>query len=130
MKQSDLLKLVLFGLLTVPVEPQTRGYAKFGPHGETIGLFNLLKKSSECDEWRVYSGIPNSPRMSIRRTNITYRFTLTTVSPSVAFDFTLGRDEIPFGVVDTLLMRKQRLEVRACRKGRKTWSVQEIAKTD
>jgi hypothetical protein len=57
MRKSKVLRLVLIGVLATQVEnAQSRAYAKFGLGGETIGLFNLLKRTDACADWRTYVG--------------------------------------------------------------------------
>jgi hypothetical protein len=131
MKKSELLRLVLIGVLATQTEnAQSRAYVKFGPAGQTIGLFNLLKKSGACYEWRTYDGSVRETRLSVRNRMMTYRFALRTNSAMVNLEFTLDRDEIPTGDIENLLTRMHRVAVRACAGRKRTWMVEEITKIE
>ena len=129
MKYSGLLKFVLIGLLNLPAATaQTRAYAKFGPDGETIALFNLLKVSSGCGSWRTFTGTITGVRIRTREREAVYRFTLRTNSTHMAFSFALEKDEIPTRDVEGLVTKTGTVKVRACRDGDRGWSVEEIAR--
>ena len=131
MKKRELLRLILIGVLATQIEnAQSRAYVKFGASGETIGLFNLVKESGGCGERRTYEGTVSETRLSVRNRMMTYRFKLRTNSTSVNFEFTLDRDEIPTGDVENLLARTQTVAARACRRRKRTWTVEEITKIE
>ena len=131
MKKSELLRLVLIGVLATQSEnAQSRAYVKFGAAGETIGIFNLLKKSGVCDEWRTYDGTVSEIRLSVRNRMGTYRFRLRTNTAIVNLEFTLDRDEIPADDIENLLTRTHRVAVRACGGRKRTGMVEEITKIE
>jgi|SRR5688572_19754254 len=131
MKKTDLLRLVLIVALAAKAESaQSSAYAKFGKGGETIGLFNLLKDSGTCGEWRNYVGLIAETRLTVRNRMMTYRFALRTNSATVDLEFTLDRDEIPTGDVEELLTRTHKVRVRACHRRKRTWTVAEIIKIE
>jgi|SRR5688572_8840492 len=131
MKGIDVLRLVLVGVLAVHAEnAQTRAYGKFGPAGETIGLFNLLRDSRMCGEWRTYAGAVRDMRRNYRNRSVTYRFAIRTSASNIILEFTLDRDDIPEGDVENLLARTHKVSARACRSGNRTWAVEEITRIE
>ena len=131
MKGIDVMRLVLIGVLATQTEnAQSRAYAKFGPAGETIGLFNLLKDSRMCGERRTYSGTVRDTRRNFRGRTMTYQFRVRTGSTSIDLEFTLDRDGIPAGDVENLLARTHKVAARACRRGKRTWAVEEITRIE
>ena len=128
MKRSDLLKLVLIGVLAVQTEiAQTRAYVKFGPSGESIGLFNLSKPTKECESWRTFTGTVTDLHAEMRGRRSGYKFTVRSSVASIKFGFVLDKDEIPFGDIESLLGRRHAVKVRSCRHGNRDWKVEEIA---
>ena len=128
MKKSDLLRLVLIGLLaTQSHNAQSRAYAKFGAGGETIGLFNLSKQTEECESSSTFVGTVISLHAQMRERETDYRFAIRSNSARVGFKFVLDREEIPLRDVESLLGKRHAIRIRACRKGRRDWIATEIA---
>lgn len=130
MKQGALFKLVLIWLFAAAAVPaQTRPYAKFGPSGETIGLFNLLKDTSGCEKWQSFTGRIVSVHVVLRRKDAEYQFTVRSNPTTFNFGFKLEKDEIPFRDVENLLGKNRTIKIRACRNGNRDWAVEEVVRT-
>jgi hypothetical protein len=129
MRCSDLLKGLLIGAMAFSTaSSQTRAYVKYGPGGETIGMFNLGKTGKTCGEWQTFEGTVSSLRVQLRARKTDYRFTIRSNAKSIAFAFVLEKDEIPFRDVESLVGKAHSVRVRACRSREKgDWAVEEIA---
>ena len=118
-------------LLSPSDSAQSRAYAKFGPRGETIGLYNLIgDDAAACGTWKVFAGMIAGVRSENRGAEIDYRFTLETEGKLQAFWFALKEDEIPRSDIENLVAKKRGVKVRACadRNGRRRWLAEEIAR--
>jgi hypothetical protein len=119
MKRHEYLKSALIILLFIAGLPaavcaQSRAYAKYGPSGETIGLFNLIKDPVECSKWQVFTGTITSVRSQKRNKDVDYQLTLKTVGRLRTFAFSLGVDEIPRSDIVSLVIQRRFVKLRAC----------------
>lgn len=137
MKRQHVLKsglittlLLLTGALLTQISAQGRAYLKFGPGGEAIGLFNLLRDPSKCGaHWRVFSGAVTRTHIEKRKEDLQYQFTLNAAGRIRSFAFTLGVDEIPRSDIEDLIARERGIMVRACESG-STWRAEEIVRNE
>lgn len=127
--KSTLFVLTLLPSLTFSASAQGRAYAKFGPRGETIGLFNLMRKTARCANWQVFTGTVTRVRSEKRNKRVDYQFSLNGAGKLRIFAFTLDVDEIPQIDIENLLTKKQGVRVRACESKRR-WTVEEIVRTE
>jgi len=126
MKRRDCLKLIIVFLLLSPaVSAQSRAYVKFGPAGETIGIFGLIKDAALCKGGQLYAGTIASVRTERLDSELEYRFTFEKVGKRRIFSFVLGVDEIPRSDIENLITKKRGVRVRACQ-GDGIWVAEEI----
>ena len=129
MNRRTWLISTLFGFL-VPrsLVAQSRAYAKFGPNGEAVGLYNLMRERFVGGSWQVFEGSINGVSVAKRNDDVEYRFGLDARgNRNLVLRFTLKRDDLSEADVRGLVDRKRRVKVRACRTGR-VWSAEEITR--
>ena len=130
MNRRTWLKSLLLSLIFSPsMAAQGRAYAKFGSGGQTVGLYNLMKRGASCGFWQVFEGTVAGFSMDKGKTETEYRFALSLGIGLRAFQFTLGLDDISEADIRDLLTKKRGVKVRACRNGRQ-WLAEEITRTD
>lgn len=112
--QTALIILLLALVLPMGSSSQNRPYAKYGSHGETIGLFNLMRGSSNCGSWHVINGTITSVRFQKRDKEVDYRVTFRSLGRLRSFAFTLGVEEIPKADIVNLVTANRSVKLRAC----------------
>ena len=127
MNRHKYLRSVLVALLLpAAVSAQSPAYAKFGPNGETVGLYNLAEQS--CGDPKVFVGLVSSVNSWKRRNEVDYRFAIDLGGGQRSFEFTLGIDEISKTDIGNLIFRGRRVRVRACRGRGRYWAVDEVTR--
>lgn len=122
------LTSIFFALVLHPmVQGQSRVYAKFGANGETVGIYNLSVPAQPCGSWNVFEGAISSVNSWKQKRTIEYRFAIENRTGELIFEFTLGHDDMSQSDVRDLINRRNRVRVRACRKGR-YWSAGEVTR--
>lgn len=111
---SALIILLLTPGLPAAICAQSRAYAKYGPNGETIGLFNLIRTPFACLSWQVVTGTIKSVRSQKRNKEIGYEVILKTPDRLRIFAFSLGVDEIPKSDIAGLVTKTHDVKMRAC----------------
>jgi hypothetical protein len=129
MSFNDLLKMLAIGLLAVSsVAAQSSAYAKFGAHGETVGIYNLLRKPDMCTMQQVFEGVVAAVSARKRPTETEYRFALDGTVGQRLYKFALSPDDLSEVDVRDLLSKRQRVRVRACRHAG-YWAVAEVTRS-
>lgn len=122
------LKSFLLSLIFRPsLSAQSRAYVKFGAGGETVGLYNLMKRGASCGFWQVSEGTVAGVSVEKGKTEAEYRFAMNGRVGVRVFEFTLGPDDISESDIRDLLTKKRGVKVRACRNGRQ-WLAEEITR--
>jgi len=130
LKSTLITTLLLLAAQLTRVSAQSRAYLKFGPGGEAIGLFNLLKDPGACGEhWRVFEGVVTYARSEKRNKDLDYRFTLNAEGKLRSFAFSLSVDELPRSEIGKLIARKRGVRVRAC-VGAGVWNAEEVVRNE
>lgn len=114
-------------LLTYAPSAQSRAYAKFGARGETVGLYNLLRKSDTCTMRQVFEGVVAAVSARRRPTETEYRFALDGTVGKRLYKFALSPDEMSEADVRNLISKRQGIRVRACRQAG-YWAVEEVTR--
>ena len=128
MNRRTWLKSLLLSLIfSPPLKAQSRAYAKFGPDGETVGLYSLMTSSALCGTWQVVEGTVANVNVDKRDNETEYRFALNLRVGTRIFQFTLALDDISESDIRDLLAKKRGVKVRACRSGRQ-WMAEEITR--
>lgn len=95
MKRRDFLKPIMLALMLTPTtSPQSRPYAKFGSSGQTVGLFNLLRKTDACAMRQIFEGTVAAVSARKRTTETVYRFALDGTVGQRVFLFALSSDDM------------------------------------
>ena len=119
---------ILFALLlTTTPSAQSRAYAKFGARGETVGLYNLLRKSDTCTMRQVFEGVVAAVSVLRRPTETEYRFALDGTVGKRLYKFALSSDEMSDVDVRNLISKRKGIRVRACRQAG-YWAVEEVTR--
>ena len=129
MNRRTYLKSILAALL-LPQSfvAQSRAYAKFGPGGETVGIYNLMKDRFASGRWQVFEGTITGVAVDRRGDDVDYRFGLEARgNRNFGFRFTLKRDDLAEADVRGLIGKRNRVKVRACKTGR-AWTVGEVTR--
>ena len=131
MNRRTYLKSILLALLFPrSFVAQSRAYAKFGPNGETVGLYNLIKDRFAGGTWRVFEGSITGVSVARRGDDVEYRFGLDAGgNRSLVVRFTLKRDDLSEADVRGLVEKRMRVKVRACRTGR-AWTAEEVTRAN
>jgi hypothetical protein len=108
------LVLLLIAGLSTAARAQSRPYAKYGPGGETIGLFNLLKNPGDCSAWHVITGTIVTVRSQRQKKEFDYQLTLKLGGRFRIFTFSLGVDELPRTDISNLVTKGRGVKLRAC----------------
>jgi hypothetical protein len=121
--RAIILALILSGVTNA----QSRAYAKFGAGGETVGLYNLVREPARCDLWQVFDGLVATVSSRKRATDIEHRFALDGSVGQRVFQFSLRADDISQPDVRSLIFKRQRVRVRACRRAG-YWEAEEVTR--
>jgi hypothetical protein len=129
MTRRTYLKSILLALLFPrSLVAQSRPYAKFGPNGETVGLYNLPRDRFAGGTWQVFEGSVTGVSVARRGNDVEYRFGLDTGgNRNLVLRFTLKRDDLSEADVRGLVEKRTRVKVRACRTGR-AWTAEEVTR--
>lgn len=128
MDRRTYLKSILLALLFPRTfEAQSRPYAKFGPNGETVGLYNLLRNSGACTLSQIVEGVVAAVSSRKRPTETEYRFALEGTIGQRVYKFALSTDEMSEADVRNLISKRQGIRVRACRRAG-YWAVEEVTR--
>ena len=74
MNRRTWLKSILPGLIFRPlVTAQSRAYVKFGSGGETVGLYNLMKRGVSCGFWQIFEGTVTGVGVEKKEAEAEYR---------------------------------------------------------
>ena len=129
MNRRIILGSILFALLlTTTPSAQSRAYAKFGARGETVGLYNLLRKQGTCTMPQVFEGVVAAVSVRLRPTETEYRFALDGTVGQRLYKFALSPDDMSEVDVRDLISKRQRVRVRACRHAG-YWAVAEVTRS-
>lgn len=131
MNRRTWLKSMLLSVIFSPslTAQSSRAYAKFGPDGETVGLYNLMTSADLCGNWQVTEGTVMSLGVDKVGKQLDYRLLLSLRTGPRSFQFSLGSDDISEADIRNLLSRKRAVKVRGCRSGRQ-WLAEEITRTE
>ncbi|HEX6125642.1 MAG TPA: hypothetical protein VFZ23_09755 [Pyrinomonadaceae bacterium] len=128
MDRRTYLRSILLALLFPRTfAAQGRPYAKFGPDGETVGLYNLPRMSETCRVRQLVEGVVAAVSLRKRPTETEYRFALEGTVGQRVYKFVLSPDEMSEVDVQDLISRRQRIRVRACRQAG-YWAVEEVTR--
>ena len=128
MRSRNLTVICLALLALTSVPGQSGAYAKFGPGGETVGLFDLMKGDGGCGRWEVTEEKIAAIRSAKRGDEVLYDFSLKTGRELRRFSFVLKEENVPRRVVENLLARGRSVKVRACESAG-AWSPEEVTRT-
>lgn len=125
--RSRCLTAVCVILLPLAIAGQSGAYAKFGPGGETVGLFDLRKGDGRCGRWEVVEQKIVAARSAKRGDDVVYDFSLKTKRELRRFSFVLNEDNVPRRAVEDLLARGRSVKVRACESAG-AWTPEEVTR--
>ena len=126
-RRTHLRSILLALLFPRTFAAQSRPYAKFGPNGETVGLYNLRRNSGTCTLSQIVEGVVAAVSARRRPTETEYRFALEGTIGQRVYKFALTTDEMSEADVRNLISKRQGIRVRACRQAG-YWAVEEVTR--
>ena len=121
--------LIFAVLLSLSSSAQDRPYAKFDNNGDTIGLFNLSGKRSDCRDRRSMTGTARNLRFDEHNEDLEVSLVFDIGVSRRFVGFTIGRKAIPKADIENLLGRQNHLRATACLSGGR-WVAEEITKEE